>query len=333
MDLCPDLTDLINQGVDKTFQAVRAIFPNLPRAKNPSDERSNPESNHSDKRIQRVESVTLNNVSSRPHGKRTINFSASDSLPSEDSKDTEKLSNLARDLAQKQEEVRLQVKENRILKRQVQLLLARSDEMADLKIDLDDVRTQNEELQRQINQPRGSTKRGSKVQIGDFEELQAQARTIQQLKSRLDTASQLNKLLLNPSLHYWARKPTDSKQGWMRIRTSVNLLASSLEEILLIPKDLAKSLENHEKRQATVDLLETSFGNTQLLFTEPWLALRSLLFRFIRDFIFYSDIWQTFHCDGLIAREYQRVIGLSGKLCKVSKPLKVMLTIAFAFSP
>jgi DNA repair exonuclease SbcCD ATPase subunit len=302
------------QEVDNAFQAVRPIFPNLPRAKNRPDEHLKAESNQSDKKIQRLESVNLTSVSSWPQEEQKNNFTASDCPISEDGGDRNKLSRLARDLAQKQEEAKLYTKEIRILKRQVQLLLAHSDEMADLKIDLGDVRAQNEELQRQINEPRGSTRRASKVQNEDFEELQAQARTIQQLKSRLDKASQMNELIYKPSLYCWARKPADSKGGLMKIRTSVILLASSLEEILLTPKDLERSLELHGNGQATMDLLKKSFGNIQLLFTEPWLALRSLLFRFIRDYIFYSDLWQTLHCDGFIAREYQRVIGLSGRL-------------------
>lgn len=294
-------------------QAVYATFPNLPGANYQPDR--NTENDQQGGKTQEIDSVVIHGGSPSPMVKEqpsdTDGVALSSVLSSVNGADVSKL---AMELLNRLKDERNHAKEYRVLKRQYNLWLGvQSHEVATLQTELRHLQTKNEELLRQLNQAKPTNRRVSQVIHDDLDELQTQAQLIKHLKSRLGKACQIDKIMGNSYSHDWARGPSDSEGNLIKIQRGIIRLANTLRRLILSPEELDISLKSHDKGHAAVELFERSFGDIQFLFTEPWLAFRSFLFRFIRDYVFYSDLWASFHCEGFVAREYQRAIELCGE--------------------
>ena len=222
---------------------------------------------------------------------------------------------LAMELVNIQANAKGYAKKNRTVKRQYRLWLdVQAREMEMLDAELGDLRTKNEELLRQLDQTRPSNRRVSQVNYQDTYQLESQGKLIRDLKAKFYKSCRINQFMDSPARNTWSRGPLESGGKLIQIQKSIIRLTNSLEGLILDPGELEKSVKGHEKGPAVVELLARSFGDINLLLDFPWLALRSFLFRFVREHVFYSDLWASVHCDGLVVREYQRAIELCGKL-------------------
>ncbi|KAJ5741977.1 hypothetical protein N7533_011386 [Penicillium manginii] len=228
---------------------------------------------------------------------------------------SEDLSNLAMDLISKQEDHKDYAKENRILKKQIHsLLAAQAQEVTNMEAELECLRKQNEDLERKIAQTEPSSRRLSHPSRADLDEIEARDSVIKRLSIKVDKACRIDKFMENHQRCNWAQGPSDSDGGMIKIKKAVVRLANSLKKCLLSPQEFGALIANDEKCHDTLEILTRTIDDVGFLFIEPWLVFRSFLFLFIRDRVFYSDIWAVFHCDGFVAREYQRVIELCGEI-------------------
>jgi hypothetical protein len=299
------------------LQAADRTFPNLPPAAKyqsrtkTRDKARDQASNHE---AQEIDSVVIYGGTPGPSDGELVNQAATfhSFQPNRAGIDVSKL---ATELADIQGNQKYLAKENRIAKRQYCLLLdVQAQEIGRLETELRDSQTKNEELLRLLDQAKPSNRRSSQVHTDDIHQLESQGRMIQSLKSKFHKACQINQLMDGSSRKTWSRGPLESEAKLFKIEKGIIRLANSLVGLILRPEELENSLKECDNGVSVVELLDRSIGDVQSLFVDPWLALRSVLFRFVRDRVFYSDLWTTFHCDGLLIREYQRALELCGKL-------------------
>lgn len=94
-------------------------------------------------------------------------------------------------------------------------------------------------------------------------------------------------------------------------------------QILIISNLFKRCLvdrQQHSARYSTLTtgvevdpLISQGIGNEVVIFQNPSSAFRSLLFLFIRDRIFHSNIWACLHFDGLMLKAYQKAILQEGE--------------------
>lgn len=214
-----------------------------------------------------------------------------------------------------QEDKNIYARENRILKKQIHALLtSQAQEIANIEKDLDDVRKENEYLERKIAQTEPSSRRLSQPGRADIDEAHARNATIKRLSIKVDKACRIDKYMENHQRCNWAQGSSDSDGGMIKIKKAVICLANSLKKCLLSSQEFEALMSNDEKCHDTLAILNRAIGDVEFLFLEPWLAFRAFLFLFVRVRVFYSDVWAGFHCDGFVAREYQRAIELCGEI-------------------
>jgi hypothetical protein len=150
-------------------------------------------------------------------------------------------------------------------------------------------------------------------------ELEERNDTIKRLEADLDRTLELNKLLSNiydddPVMdlrHFATVKMQD-------IERRIACIADLLCQCLTNPQEYTKRYYALEIDTEFNPLVRESIGEKELIFMDPSPAFRAMIFRFIRDRIFYSqDIWSALHFEGLMSREYQKTLHRGGKLISI----------------
>lgn len=214
------------------------------------------------------------------------------------------------DSGEENEEEKHHAKENRYLKKQIHSLLVAQTQEATNMEELESLRNKNEDLERMIEM----NAQIESSSIADLHAIEDRDKKIQRLSIKVDKACQINKLMENPQRYHRAQISVDSEGGMSKIKKGIIRLANSLTKYVSSSQEFASSITSDDQYQNSLTFLRKSIGDTEFLVIDPWISFRSFLFLFIRDRVFYSDIWASLHCDGFVAREYQRVIELCGKI-------------------
>lgn len=141
-------------------------------------------------------------------------------------------------------------------------------------------------------------------------DLYAQDKEIRRLKSNLNEAFRLNELLSPRSNKIFAIDLANSTQNLMRQIESSTILAADM----LCQALSSQPLEQSPQEETKAFILD-SIGNVNLLQSHSSDAFRAMIFKFIRDRIFYStDIWSTLHLESLMLGAYQSTLQKAGEL-------------------
>ncbi|PCG93886.1 Hypothetical protein PENO1_081320 [Penicillium occitanis (nom. inval.)] len=135
-------------------------------------------------------------------------------------------------------------------------------------------------------------------------DLYAQDKEIRRLKSNLNEALRLNELLSPQSNKIYAIGLANSTQNLMRQIESSTILAADMLCQALSSQPLEQFLQ-----EGTKALISDSIGNVNLLQSQSSAAFRAMIFRFIRDRIFYAtDMWSSLHFESLMLGAYQSTL-------------------------
>lgn len=141
-------------------------------------------------------------------------------------------------------------------------------------------------------------------------DLYAQDKEIRRLKSNLNEALRLNELLSPQSNKIYAIGLTNSTQNLMRQIESSTILGADMLCQALSSQPLEQFVQ-----EGTKALISDSIGNVNLLQSHSSAAFRAMIFRFIRDRIFYAtDMWSSLHFESLMLGAYQSTLQKAGEL-------------------
>ncbi|PGH26777.1 hypothetical protein AJ80_01542 [Polytolypa hystricis UAMH7299] len=133
---------------------------------------------------------------------------------------------------------------------------------------------------------------------------------IEVLRAKLNRALELNSIFaniendLNELIH-----PSTTFAAQMRnIILNLNSTADLLACCLIDEQEYLRTSDTRVTDPKLENLIRGTIGNIELQFKHPSLAFRSLLFRLIRDHVFYSDIWIALHFGGYMLRGYQEAM-------------------------
>lgn len=140
-------------------------------------------------------------------------------------------------------------------------------------------------------------------------QLHSRDKEIRSLKSSLNEALGLNELLSSKSNNIYSVDLTKSTGRLMDQIESSTIFAADL----LCQARLSQPFKH--SRQGDIDaLISDSIGTVNLLQSHPSAAFRAMIFKFVRNRIFYStEMWSTLHFESLMLRMYQNTLQQGGK--------------------
>lgn len=201
------------------------------------------------------------------------------------------------------------------LEQQVIGLMARKTEKeAQYESTIETLLEQNYKQNVRLENLRASEGRRSKSTANDdrmdllIADLYAQDNEIRRLKSNLNEALRLNELLSPQSNKIYAIDLANSTRNLMRQIESSTILAADMLCQALSSKPLEQSPQGETKA-----FILDSIGDVNLLHSHSSAALRTMIFKFIRDQIFYStDMWSSLHFESLMLGAYQGSLQKAG---------------------
>jgi hypothetical protein len=155
-------------------------------------------------------------------------------------------------------------------------------------------------------------------------QLHSRDKEIRSLKSSLNEALGLNELLTSKFNNIYSMDLTKSTGNLMYQIESSNIFAAAL----LCQVRLSQPLK-HSRQEEIETLILDSIGTVNVLQSHSSAAFRAMIFKFVRDRIFYfEDMWSTLHFESLMLRVYQNTLQQGGKLhlCSLS-PLIILTKI------
>lgn len=142
-----------------------------------------------------------------------------------------------------------------------------------------------------------------------IDDLYAQDKEIRRLKSNLNESLRLNELLSPRSNKIYAIDLATSTRNLMRQIESSTILAADM-----LCQALSHNPLEQSPQQETKAFVLDSIGDGNLLQSHSSAAFRAMIFKYIRDRIFYStDMWSSLHLESLMLRAYQTTLQNAGK--------------------
>jgi len=140
-------------------------------------------------------------------------------------------------------------------------------------------------------------------------QLHSRDKEIRSLKSSLNEVLGLNELLSSKSNNIYSVDLTKSTRHLMYQIESSTIFAADL----LCQARSSQPLR-HSRQEEIEALILDSIGTVNLLQSHSSAAFRAMIFKFVRDCIFYSaDMWSTLHFESLMLRVYQNTLQQGGK--------------------
>jgi hypothetical protein len=140
-------------------------------------------------------------------------------------------------------------------------------------------------------------------------QLHSRDKEIRSLKSSLNEALGLNELLSSKSNNIYSTDLTKSTGHLMYQIESSTIFAADL----LCQARLSRPFK-HSRQEEIEALILDSIGTVNLLQSHSSAAFRAMIFKFVRDRIFYcADLWSTLHFESLMLRVYQKTLQQGGK--------------------
>lgn len=140
-------------------------------------------------------------------------------------------------------------------------------------------------------------------------QLQSRDKEIRSLKSSLNEALGLNELLSSKSNNIYAVDLTKTTGHLMYQIESSTIFAADL----LCQARLSQRLQ-HSRQEESEALILDSIGTMNLFQSHSSAAFRAMIFKFVRDRVFYStNMWSTLHFESLMLRVYQNTLQQGGE--------------------
>ncbi|EED23535.1 conserved hypothetical protein [Talaromyces stipitatus ATCC 10500] len=198
-------------------------------------------------------------------------------------------------------------KRMQLLEQQVtRLMVRKTEEEAQYQHTINKLLEQNYNQNLRLNMLR-TGKKGEKPQSTTNDlltaELYAQDQEIRRLKSNLNEALRLNELL----------SPHSTKTYAVEMAKSTRQLMHQIESSVIFAADMLCQALNQPLKQSPHERLGNfileSIGSVDLLQSHSSAAFRAMIFKFIRECIFYSEgMWTTLHFESLMLRVYQTAL-------------------------